>query len=314
MANELELKIREEAKKLLESGDVTLVIGWEAGSTPFKTSPVFVRNAADVEKLVWNPACTNNLAVYLPKIAKHEKVAVVTKPCDSRSIVTLLQEQQVPKENIKVIGVACAGIVDDASLKGAGIKLNDVHGLDWDGQSILVGTPSGKSKLPIADAVKEGCRTCSNRTPVIGDVVIGSAPESNPETFTPMEGSFEDRRAFWAKQFERCVRCYACRQTCPACYCAVCFADRNDVKWTSKKASTDEAWMFHMGRAMHLAGRCVGCGECERACPMEIPLMKLNREVGRHVEELFDYTPGMNPEDAPALGQFDVEDKDPNGH
>jgi ferredoxin len=314
MANELEVKIREEAKRLLETGEVTLVIGWEAGSAPFKTTPAFIEKAEDVDRLVWNPACTNNLAVYLPQVAQDTKVGIVAKPCDSRSIVTLIQEKQVPRENLKIIGVACPGIIDDAALKKAGIKLSEVHGIDWDGDSILVGTPSGKTKVPMVDAVKEGCRTCKQHTPVISDVTLGEAPEAKPEPIEPVEGTFDERRAFWAREFERCIRCYACRQVCPGCYCAKCFADRNDVKWTNKKAVTSEAWVFHMGRAMHLAGRCIGCGECERACPMELPIMKLNREVQRHVEALFGYEPGMDTELTPALGMFEPDDPDPNEH
>ena len=73
MANELENKIHEEARKLLESGEVSLVIGYTTGSAPFKTTPVFIDKPEDVKKLVWNPACTNNLAVYLPKYAKNQK-------------------------------------------------------------------------------------------------------------------------------------------------------------------------------------------------------------------------------------------------
>jgi ferredoxin len=314
MANEIETKIREEAKKLLECGEVTMVIGWAAGSMPFKTTPAFIEKPENVDQLVWNPACTNNLAVYLPQVAQHAKVGIVAKPCDTKSIVTLIQEKQVPRENLKIIGVACAGITDDAALKKAGIKLAEIHGLDWDDDSIVVGTPDGKTKVATADAVREGCRTCATRTPVISDVIIGTAPEAKPSPIEPMESSFDEKRAFWAKQFERCIRCYACRQVCPSCYCAKCFADRNDVNWTGKKANIFESWMFHMGRAMHLAGRCVGCGECERACPMELPIMILNREMAKHVTELFGYEPGMDLEAAPALGQFEPEDPDPNSH
>ncbi len=314
MANELELKIREEAKKLLESGEVTMVIGWTSGSAPFKTTPVFVKQAEDVERLVWNPACTNNLAVYLPQVAQREKVGIVAKPCDSRSIVSLIQEKQVPRENVKIIGMACQGITDDAALRKAGVRLNDVQGLDWEGDGIVVSTPSGNTKFAMVEVSKEACKTCKHHMPVLSDVTIGSVSEMASASIEPLDGTPEERRAYWAKQFEKCIRCYACRQVCPACYCAQCFVDRNDVKWTAKKAVTSEAWMFHMGRAMHLAGRCIGCGECERACPMEIPIMQLNREVQRHVDELFDYEPGMDPEMAPALGSWETEDPDPNEH
>ncbi|MBI2843924.1 MAG: 4Fe-4S dicluster domain-containing protein [Armatimonadetes bacterium] len=314
MANEIEARIRAEAKKLLESSEVTLVIGWEAGSVPFKTSPAFIESPEDVERLVWNPACTNNLAVYLTEVAKRARVGIVVKPCDSRSIVTLVQEKQISRENVTIIGVTCPGIVDDTALKKAGVRLIDVLAVDWNGDSFNVTTGSGKSSVLTLDAVKEGCRTCAHRAPVISDVSLGEMPDANPLPVEPMEGSFSERREYWANEFERCIRCYACRQICPACYCTKCFADRNDLKWTNKHVGISDNWMWHMGRAMHLAGRCIGCGECERACPMDLPMMKLNREFARHVEELFGYTPGMDPEELPVLGQFNYDDKDPNGH
>ena len=90
----MQKNIQQKAKELLESGEVSVVIGWGAGSAPFKTTPVFIEKPEDVEKLVWNPACTNNLAVYLSQVAKQAKVGIVVKPCDSRSIVTLIQEKQ----------------------------------------------------------------------------------------------------------------------------------------------------------------------------------------------------------------------------
>lgn len=291
-----------------------MVIGWGAGSAAFKTTPVFIEKPEDVGKLVWNPACTNNLAVYLPQLTKSGKVGIVAKPCDSRSIVTLIQENQVPRENVFIIGVTCQGVVDDAALARAGVKLNGVASLEWNGEDVVVGSASGSERIPLAEAIKEGCRTCETRTPVVSDVTFGEASSMSAQAARAVPESFADRRAFWAAEFERCIRCYACRQACPSCYCANCFVDRNDVKWTNKKSEATENWMFHMGRAMHLAGRCVGCGECERACPMEISIMTLNREVQRNVEKLFDFTPGMDLDAAPVLGDFDPGDPDPNGH
>ena len=51
----LETAIRETAARLLGEGQVALVLGYEAGSVPFRTAPAFIERAEDVERLVWNP-------------------------------------------------------------------------------------------------------------------------------------------------------------------------------------------------------------------------------------------------------------------
>jgi Na+-translocating ferredoxin:NAD+ oxidoreductase RnfC subunit len=38
---------------------------------------------------------------------------------------------------------------------------------------------------------------------------------------------------------------------------------------------------------MHIGDRCIECGECERVCPMDLPLMKLNRKVIQDMNDLF---------------------------
>jgi len=63
-----------------------------------------------------------------------------------------------------------------------------------------------------------------------------------------------------------------------------------------------------MVRAMHLAGRCVDCEECERVCPMDIPIRKLNRFLIMRGKERFKVTPGINVDDKPMFGTYDLED------
>jgi Fe-S oxidoreductase len=38
-----------------------------------------------------------------------------------------------------------------------------------------------------------------------------------------------------------------------------------------------------------MAGRCVDCGLCEEACPVDIPLRLLYRKANRIVKDLFGY-------------------------
>ena len=60
-----------------------------------------------------------------------------------------------------------------------------------------------------------------------------------------------------------------------------------------------------MIHAFHLAGRCTGCGECERVCPMEIPVALVKEKLNQIVKELLDYEAGLDPEAKPPLMTFD---------
>ena len=48
-----------------------------------------------------------------------------------------------------------------------------------------------------------------------------------------------------------------------------------------------------------MAGRCIDCGLCEDACPSNIPLRLLYREVNEIVSDIFDYRPGEGLEQSP---------------
>jgi ferredoxin len=59
--------------------------------------------------------------------------------------------------------------------------------------------------------------------------------------------------------------------------------------------------MFPLVRLSHVADSCVNCGQCQNACPMEIPLSKLYLMLNQELSSIFKYISGMNIEEKPPL-------------
>jgi formate dehydrogenase (coenzyme F420) beta subunit len=101
----------------------------------------------------------------------------------------------------------------------------------------------------------------------------------------------------WMYEFAKCIKCYGCRNICPVCFCKECSLDDPDLLGTG--SLPPEVPLFHLVRAVHMAGRCVDCGLCEDACPAEIPLRLLYRKVNEIVKEVFGYETGTSPGQSP---------------
>ena len=109
----------------------------------------------------------------------------------------------------------------------------------------------------------------------------------------------EERWNFWTEQFARCNKCYACRSACPLCYCSKCQVEYNQPQIITPESTTQGNFEWHFMRAIHLAGRCIECGECGRACSLEIPVHLLTFKMSQTVKDNF----GVLPEQMQSLGQ-----------
>lgn len=306
--NKITARLREECRQLLETGTVHMVIGFAPGSLPGRTTPVFISNPGDVEQLTWGPFCTANLVKYLLEHRRPDgKTAVVVKGCDSRGIVRLLQDNQVLREEIHVLGIPCRGQYDYRKLPGGAGVEEETGRLERE-------YPAGINR----ELLLEKCVYCEHPTPVLHDVLLDEAVESTGDAagrfaeITALEKqSAAEKSSFWDAHFNRCLRCYACRNACPACTCRECVFDQQDPDWVSKRNNLSENTAFHLIRAFHVAGRCIDCGECDRVCPVNIPLRLLNRKIIKDLGELFGApTPGSDIDVKPPLGDFDAGDPD----
>jgi len=322
--NKTETKLRDVVKDLFAVEKVDLVIGYEKGSLPLRSRPCFVYSADEADRLVWNSSCTNNLAVYLPRLFERSvrpraeyrppKVGIVAKGCEARSVVGLVKEHQVPRENLILIGIPCPGMVDlekvEAVLDGVGIS----DGKEGPDGTLEVTTRAGEKKtLKREEVIAEACRECPYPSPEDADVQIEGEPRrASDERYERVRAfqikSPEERWQYFVAEISKCIRCYACRQACPNCYCKVCFADQTKPRWIGAGDDLSDLMLYHIGRIFHQAGRCVECDACVRACPMGIDLRLFTQILGKDVEELFDYVPGLSVEDLPPLCTFKQDD------
>jgi formate dehydrogenase subunit beta len=314
MDSDMEQELRKEAKRLLEEGKVDYIVGFAPGSLKFSTTPLVTKDKEEVASLVINPFIVNNLAKFLNELPG--RVGIVAKGCDSRSIVSLIQDNQVARENVVIIGVPCSGLIDMVKVeKLVGKDRDEISDIVLQGEKVVVIVGGEKKELPTKEVLFDNCLGCEFPTPKEYDTLIGEPVdatcngESGQEKMKELERMEPEQRwEFWKREFSRCIMCYACRQACPACFCERCFVEESEPRWVSPVPKWQDNLIFQVIRNIHVAGRCTDCGECERVCPVNIPLRSLTKKMYGLVGEMFNYEAGTDKNAPPLMTAYEHEE------
>jgi len=286
-------EIRALCKKLFEEDKIDLVFAYTDGDLGDDALiPFIARSADDADKIKWGDRCWQNLAPYLH--GRDERVAIVAKACDARAVVQFIIENQLEREKVYIIGVDCPGMVDGdgAARPGCGectIRIAPVCDARIEDDSEPKGEPKGDGSY--------GSKFHEPYEP---------SPFGSPFGSSPLIGSLDK----FKEEIDKCILCYSCRQACYGCYCKTCFIQRDMPDWQPVEIDAGTKMAFHLGRAMHLAGRCVECGACESACASDVNVRYIIKEATDFIKQTYDFSTGMDFETTQAMLTNKPDDKE----
>jgi formate dehydrogenase subunit beta len=319
---------------MLRSGLVEEVLAFVQGLDEYDIVPAFIADEREAKKIAITSYNPFSLAKLLAEYGdKDKKTGVVVRSCDARGIIELAKRKQVNMDNIYMIGIECYGVA-----KPSDKIANELYIL---GSEIEA---SGERAALDETLMAANCRRCEYPVPTMADIGCGIAhgqiavyTEKGKEIITAVnigagEGveiestpiseraarwqetdfselrnmAAQDRLSYWFRQFDKCIKCYGCRNSCPICHCHDCYLDADWILIKPGKVPPER--LFHLTRLIHVADSCLNCGQCEAACPMEIPISKLYHMLQKELSSIFHYEPGIDIAALPPLGTISEEE------
>jgi len=176
-------KVKDIARSMLAEKQADGVLGLIRGQWDIIQPHVF-DNLRQVDSLVLEPKwlLAKMAMTVLRSSPEGFRLAVIVRGCDERALTELTKRNQIEKDRILTIGIACSD-------EQASVCL---------------------------------CRRPYPEKLDAGEAVAGMDPFQDKTTRELLVGDGPARMEKWAHLLRRCIKCYGCRNSCPICVCIPC--------------------------------------------------------------------------------------------
>lgn len=180
--------IKDIVRLLLLEKKVDFVLGLHKDETGI-IQPFLFSSTDQLDNLVIGPKWLfAKMAMSLLKSSPNGyRLGMITRGCDERAITELIKRNQIEKDRLHTVGVACS---QEQAI------------------ACLCQRPYPE-KLDAGDAPSE------------------ADPFKDKNVLSLLTGDNLSKMGKWARLLKRCIKCYGCRNSCPICVCVPCKLEDN---------------------------------------------------------------------------------------
>jgi len=291
------------ARGILETGAAEGVFGYSSEGDGVR--PALLTDARGVAALTVPGQPSYSLARLVRDYLRGRRVAVFGLTCDIRAVVELFKRNSLDPERVLTVGLNCDDPPRDHTRPNC-LRCEYPRAFMAD---LEISAGDGASAVEAHSERGESILQAAGLAEAPPFALPGGREETAAAAtggFDPLEADRSERLVYWFSQFDKCIKCYGCRNACPLCYCKDCYLEAG--RGLVPGGQLAPARLFHLTRLAHVADSCLNCGQCEAACPMEIPLGRLYHALHKELSAIFGYRPGVDTAPPPLI-TFDESEK-----